>query len=72
MDPNVIAMLAELGVWYWTGVLSLIEDGLDSVIDTTSNIISLVGIQLCERHSHKGKCYGRANTGIDSIGWRNT
>ena len=41
---NVVATVAKLGVGLWTGSLSLVADGFDSVFDSASNVIGLIGI----------------------------
>ena len=58
MVLNVVATLAKLGVGYWTGALSLIADGLDSVFDAASNVIGLVGIYFAARPADEDHPYG--------------
>jgi cation diffusion facilitator family transporter len=55
---NLIATLAKLVVGYWTGSLSLIADGFDSVFDAASNVIGLVGIYLAARPADEDHPYG--------------
>jgi len=55
---NLIATLAKLIVGYWTGSLSLIADGFDSVFDSASNVIGLVGIYLAARPADADHPYG--------------
>lgn len=58
MGLNLIATLAKLVVGYWTNSLSLIADGFDSVFDSASNVIGLVGIYLASRPADEGHPYG--------------
>ena len=58
MGLNLVATAAKLIVGYWTGSLSLIADGLDSVFDTASNVIGLVGIFLAARPADEDHPYG--------------
>jgi cation diffusion facilitator family transporter len=58
MGLNLVATAAKLIVGYWTGSLSLIADGLDSVFDAASNVIGLVGIYLAARPADEGHPYG--------------
>jgi cation diffusion facilitator family transporter len=55
---NLVATIAKLIVGYWTGSLSLIADGFDSVFDSASNVIGLVGIYLAARPADEGHPYG--------------
>ena len=55
---NLVATAAKLIVGYWTGSLSLIADGLDSVFDAASNVIGLVGIFLAARPADEDHPYG--------------
>lgn len=55
---NLVATIAKLIVGYWTGSLSLIADGFDSVFDSASNVIGLVGIYLAARPADADHPYG--------------
>jgi len=55
---NLVATAAKLIVGYWTGSLSLIADGFDSVFDSASNIIGLVGIHIAARPADEEHPYG--------------
>jgi cation diffusion facilitator family transporter len=55
---NLIATAAKLIVGYRTGSLSLIADGYDSVFDSATNVIGLVGIQLAARPADEDHPYG--------------
>jgi cation diffusion facilitator family transporter len=58
MGLNLVATAAKLGVGYWTGSLSLIADGFDSVFDSASNVIGLVGIHVAARPPDQDHPYG--------------
>ncbi len=58
MGLNLIATAVKLLVGYLTGSLSLIADGFDSVFDSASNVIGLVGIYLAARPADKEHPYG--------------
>jgi cation diffusion facilitator family transporter len=58
MGLNLVATAAKLGVGYWTGSLSLIADGFDSVFDAASNVVGLVGIFLAARPADQDHPYG--------------
>jgi cation diffusion facilitator family transporter len=55
---NLIATAAKLIVGYWTGSLSLLADGVDSVFDAASNVIGLVGVYLAARPADEDHPYG--------------
>ena len=55
---NLAATIAKLIVGYWTGSLSLIADGYDSVFDAASNVIGLVGILIASRPADEDHPYG--------------
>jgi cation diffusion facilitator family transporter len=55
---NLVATFAKLSVGYWTGALSLIADGLDSVFDAAANVIGLVGIYYAARPADEDHPYG--------------
>jgi cation diffusion facilitator family transporter len=55
---NLLATAAKLIVGYWTGSLSLIADGFDSVFDSASNVIGLVGIYLAAQPADEDHPYG--------------
>ncbi len=56
---NLVATAAKLIVGYWTGSLSLLADGFDSVFDAASNVIGLVGIFVAGRPADAQYPYGR-------------
>jgi cation diffusion facilitator family transporter len=58
MVLNMVAMGAKLIVGYWTGALSLIADGFDSLFDAAGNVIGLVGIYLAARPADPEHPYG--------------
>jgi cation diffusion facilitator family transporter len=55
---NLVATLAKLGVGIWTGTLSLIADGLDTLFDGISNIIGLVAVRISSQPPDKEHPYG--------------
>jgi cation diffusion facilitator family transporter len=55
---NLVATAAKLAVGYWTGSLSLIADGFDSVFDAASNLVGLAGIYVAERPADEDHPYG--------------
>ena len=58
MGLNLVATAAKLIVGYLTGSLSLIADGFDSVFDSASNVIGLVGIYVAARPADEDHPYG--------------
>ena len=58
MALNLVAMGAKLGVGYWTGALSLVAGGFDSLFDATGNVIGLIGIYLAARPADREHPYG--------------
>jgi len=58
MGLNLVATAAKLIVGYWTGSLSLIADGVDSVFDAASNVVGLVGIHFAARPADDDHPYG--------------
>lgn len=55
---NLLAAGAKLAVGYSTGSLSLLAGGLDSVFDSASNVIGLVGVYLASRPPDESHPYG--------------
>lgn len=55
---NILSTLAKLGVGFWTGTLSLIADGLDTLFDGISNIIGLVAVRISSQPPDKEHPYG--------------
>ena len=55
---NLIATLAKLVAGYWTGSLSLIADGYDSVFDSASNVVGLIGIGIAAQPADSRHPYG--------------
>ena len=58
MYLNLAAMACKLGVGYWTGALSLIADGYDSLFDGAGNVIGLIGIYIASRPADREHPYG--------------
>ena len=42
---NLLATAAKLGVGLWTGALSLIADGLDTLFDGLSNVVGIAAVR---------------------------
>lgn len=55
---NLLAAGAKLTVGYLTGALSLMAGGIDSVFDSASNVIGLVGVYLASRPPDETHPYG--------------
>lgn len=55
---NLVATIAKLGVGLWTGTLSLIADGLDTLFDGISNIIGLVAVRISSQPPDREHPYG--------------
>ncbi|MDF1512891.1 MAG: cation-efflux pump [Anaerolineae bacterium] len=58
MGLNLVATFVKLSVGYWTGALSLIADGFDSVFDAAANVVGLVGIMFAARPADEEHPYG--------------
>ena len=55
---NLLATLAKIVVGYMTGALSILADGFDSLFDSASNVIGLVGISFAARPPDEDHPYG--------------
>ncbi len=55
---NLLATLAKLGVGLWTGALSLIADGLDTLFDGIANIIGLIAVRISSQPPDEEHPYG--------------
>ena len=55
---NLLATLAKIVVGYLTGSLSIVADGFDSLFDSVSNLIGLVGISFAARPPDEDHPYG--------------
>jgi cation diffusion facilitator family transporter len=55
---NIVATAAKLGVGIWTGVLSLVADGLDNLFDGVSNVIGLIAVRISSRPPDADHPYG--------------
>jgi cation diffusion facilitator family transporter len=55
---NLLAMAAKLAVGYWTRSLSLMADGFDTLFDSASNVIGLIGIAFAFRPADAKHPYG--------------
>jgi len=55
---NLLATLAKIVVGYMTGSLSIVADGFDSLFDSASNLVGLVGISFAARPPDEEHPYG--------------
>jgi cation diffusion facilitator family transporter len=55
---NILATVAKLGIGIWTGTLSLIADGLDTLFDGISNIIGIVAVRISRQPPDQEHPYG--------------
>lgn len=55
---NLLATLAKIVVGYLTGSLSIVADGFDSLFDSASNVIGLVGMSFAARPPDEDHPYG--------------
>ncbi|MEZ4678842.1 MAG: cation diffusion facilitator family transporter [Caldilineaceae bacterium] len=55
---NLVATVAKLGVGLWTGALSLVADGLDTLFDGVSNIIGLLAVRISSQPPDDDHPYG--------------
>jgi len=55
---NLVATAAKLTVGYLTGSISLVADGFDSVFDSASNVVGLVGIYIAAPPADEEHPYG--------------
>lgn len=55
---NLLAALVKLTIGLWTGALSLVADGLDSLFDGLSNVIGLIAVHLSSQPPDAEHPYG--------------
>jgi cation diffusion facilitator family transporter len=55
---NLLATAAKLSIGIWTGTLSLIADGLDTLFDGISNVIGMVAVRISSRPPDPEHPYG--------------
>jgi cation diffusion facilitator family transporter len=55
---NMVATSAKLGVGLWTGALSLIADGLDTLFDGLANVIGIIAVRMGSRPPDANHPYG--------------
>lgn len=55
---NILATAAKLGVGLWTGALSLVADGLDTLFDGLSNVIGLLAVRISSQPPDEDHPYG--------------
>jgi cation diffusion facilitator family transporter len=55
---NLLATAAKLGVGLWTGALSLVADGLDTLFDGIANIIGVIAVRISSQPPDEEHPYG--------------
>ena len=55
---NIVATVAKLSVGLWTGSLSLIANGFNSLFNSSSNVIGLIGVSQAARPADREHPYG--------------
>lgn len=55
---NLLATIAKLGVGLWSGALSLIADGLDTLFDGLSNLVGMIAIRISRQPPDEDHPYG--------------
>src|SRR6185295_8993687 len=55
---NLLATAAKLGVGLWSGALSLVADGLDTLFDGLSNVIGLIAVRISSQPPDEDHPYG--------------
>lgn len=55
---NIVATIAKLVVGIWTGALSLVADGMDTLFDGISNVIGLIAINISSQPPDDDHPYG--------------
>ena len=58
MGLNLLATVIKLVIGYRTGSISVVANGFDSVFDSTSNVVGLVGIYLAAKPADEDHPYG--------------
>jgi len=58
MFLNLVATVAKILVGWFTGSLSILADGFDSLFDSVSNVVGLIAIYLARRPPSKDHPYG--------------
>jgi cation diffusion facilitator family transporter len=55
---NFLVAVAKLAVGFWSGILSLVADGLDTLFDGISNIIGVIAVRISSQPPDKEHPYG--------------
>ncbi|MCX6043810.1 MAG: cation diffusion facilitator family transporter [Chloroflexi bacterium] len=55
---NLLATVVKLGVGLWSGALSLVADGLDTLFDGLSNVIGLIAVRISSQPPDEEHPYG--------------
>jgi cation diffusion facilitator family transporter len=55
---NMVSTVAKLGVGLWSGALSLVADGLDTLFDGLSNVVGLMAVRISRQPPDEDHPYG--------------
>ncbi|MBX3013862.1 MAG: cation-efflux pump [Caldilineaceae bacterium] len=55
---NILATIAKLGVGIWSGSLSLLADGLDTLFDGLSNLVGMIAVRISRQPPDDDHPYG--------------
>jgi cation diffusion facilitator family transporter len=55
---NLLSTIAKLGVGFWSGTLSLVADGLDTLFDGLSNVIGVIAVRISSQPPDEDHPYG--------------
>src|ERR1043166_6707241 len=55
---NLAVALAKIGFGYFSGAVSVLSDGFNSLIDASSNVVGLIGIRAASRPPDEDHPYG--------------
>jgi len=58
MVLNLIVSALKIAVGYWTGSLSILANGLDSIFDSVTNVMGLIAITVSQRPPDEDHPYG--------------
>jgi cation diffusion facilitator family transporter len=58
MILNLMVSALKIAVGYWTGSLSILANGLDSIFDSVTNVMGLIAISLAQRPPDQEHPYG--------------
>ncbi len=58
MVLNLLVSALKIAVGYWTGSLSVLANGLDSIFDSVTNVMGLIAISLAQQPADEDHPYG--------------